>query len=99
MFSGLLGRSVHPSLAQESLGHLRSIKSLVFHCFLRSRQPQLASKIGLEAVLSQLEANLSQLDANLRQLEANLTRLEASWNQHEANLSQLEANLSQLEAI
>ena len=57
---------------------------------MRSRQPQLASKIGLEAVLSQLEANLSQLEANLIQLEA-------SWSQHEANLSQLEAKLSLLE--
>ena len=71
-------------------------KPLVFLGFLRSGQPQLASKIGLEAVLSQLEANLSQLEANLRQLEANLSQLEASWSQHEANLSQLEANLSQL---
>ena len=71
-------------------------KPLVFLDFLRSGQPQLASKIGLEAVLSQLEANLSQLEANLRQLETNLSQLEASWNQHEANLSQLEANLSQL---
>ena len=71
-------------------------KPLVFLGFLRSGQPQLASKIGLEAVLSQLEANLRQLEANLRQLEANLSQLEASWSQHEANLSQLEANLSQL---
>ena len=44
----------------------------VFKGILRSRQPQLASKIGLEAVLSQLEANLSQLDLNLSQLEAKL---------------------------
>ena len=63
---------------------------LVFPCFLNSMQPQLASKIGFEAVLSQLEANLRQLEANLRPLEANLSQLEASWSQHEANLSQLE---------
>ena len=36
---------------------------MVFLRFLRSRQLQLVSKIGLEAVLSQLEANLSQLEA------------------------------------
>ena len=36
---------------------------MVFLGFLRSGQPQLASKIGLEAVLSQLEANLIQLEA------------------------------------
>ena len=52
-------------------------KPLVFLCFLRSQQPQLASKIGLEAVLSQLEANLRQLEANLRQLEASLRPLKA----------------------
>ena len=63
---------------------------MVFVGFLRSRQLQLASKIGLEGVLSQLEAN------NLRQLEAILSHFEASWSQHEANLSQLEANLRQL---
>ena len=45
---------------------------MVFFGFLRSGQPQLASKIGLEAVLSQLEANLSQLEANLRQHGANI---------------------------
>ena len=53
-------------------------KPLVFLGFLRSGQPQLASKIGLEALLSQLEANLSQLEANLRQLEANLRQLETN---------------------
>ena len=41
-------------------------KTLVSLCFLKSRQPQLALKIGLGAVLSQLEANLRQLEANLR---------------------------------
>ena len=45
---------------------------MVFKSILTSRQLHLASKNGLEAVLSQLEANLSQLEANLRQLEANL---------------------------
>ena len=51
---------------------------MVFLDFLRSRQLQLASKIGLEAVLSQLQANLRQLEANSRQLEANLKQLEAN---------------------
>ena len=43
---------------------------MVFDGLLRSRQLQLASEIGLEAVLSQLETNLSQLETNLSQLEA-----------------------------
>ena len=45
---------------------------MVFLGLLSSRQLHVASKIGLEAVLSQLEANLRQLEANLRQLEANI---------------------------
>ena len=61
---------------------------MVFLCFLRSRQPQLASKIGLGAVLSQLEANLRQLEANLRQLGATRRRSESNLTQHEANMSQ-----------
>ena len=58
---------------QHPVGNLKNVKKpFVFKGILRSRQLHLASKNGLEAVLSQLEANLRQLEANLRQLEANI---------------------------
>ena len=69
------------------------IKNIGFLLFFEVLQ--LASEIGLEAVLSQREANLSQLESNLRQLEANLRQLGATWRRSEANLTQHEANPSQ----
>ena len=63
--------------------------------FLRFRRLQVASKIGLGAVLSQLEANLRLLEANLRQLEANLRRVEAaeaSWKRVKVEARQVEAS-------
>ena len=58
----------------------------VFKGILRSRHLHLASKNGLEAVLSQLEANLRQLEANLRQLGVTWRPLGTNLTQHEANL-------------